>query len=512
MSHAGLQDAAVPASRADWEALDRRAWACIREWPRHARFDPLRDGLDHADLTCWFLWDKVGRALRRDADPEGHAAECALLGWHGDDPVSAPVPLRPDWAARWAALRRRARAWRQEQRLRRRPARAAGPARILVPVPTPRLARAVEALLGAEDVAVFAPHTKACTIAGAVEVPYPSAVPPPDAAFAAALHAAVLRGLEAQGVRLATADAATLGEQILTQQRQLAAHARMLATAAPDLLLVHADNHPTPQHFVLLARRAGVPVAMLQHGLDCEHHYLDDAYADAIAVWGEARATRYRRDAARPPRSLAVTGNPEYDGLRPAAAPADTTGDWLWVTRPHAPAKCYAPSRSVLEGVRILDALTEALRDFPGRRLLIKPHPYDSVEALRAAAAAGGMGDRIEFVDTPPMALYPRVGVVISEDSTAGMEAMFFGRALVHAHFAPARPTLPFADYGAGLAGFDPAGLRAALAAACTADEAKRGAMHAGQARFLRDFAGPCDGQSAARVLAFLRSLIGDLR
>lgn len=513
VTNAAATGRSLPVSRDDWEALDRRAWEIIRAWPRRAGFDPLRDGLDRADLACWYLWDKVGRALRRDADPEGYAAEAALLGWSAADGAApAPGPRAPAWRSRAAALRRKVAAWRQERRLRRPPRRAAGPVRIYVPTPTPRIARAVAALLAEGGVEVLAPRTRAGGIPGAVEVPYPAGLPAPDTAYAAALHAAILRGLEAGGAALAAPDAATLREQLDTQAAQLEAHARMLAHADPDLVLVHADNHPTPQHHVLIARREGIPTAMIQHGLDCERHYLDDAYADAIAVWGEARALRYRRDAAQPPRRLVATGNPEYDPLRPPDAIAPADGDWLWVTRPHAPAKCYAPSRSVLEGARILDALAGALRDAPGRALLVKPHPFDSVDLLREAAARSGLGGRIRFVDTPPMALYPRVGLVVSEDSTAGMEAMFFGKPLVHAHFAPTPPTLPLAEHGAALPGHDPDALRAALRQAANLDAAARDALLDGQRRFLQEFAGPCDGGAAARVVEFLHGLAAEVR
>ena len=44
--------------------------------------------------------------------------------------------------------------------------------------------------------------------------------------------------------------------------------------------------------------------------------------------------------------------------------------------------------------------------------------------------------------------------VVITEDSTAGMEAMFWGKVLIHAHFAQSPPVMPFVEYGASLPAF----------------------------------------------------------
>ncbi len=499
----------------DWEAIDRQAWEALGRWPRHARFDPVREGLDYGELTRWFLWDKVGRAVRHAVDPEAFALEVRELGW--EEPPRGILAQLPGVLPAWQrlgrvkyeaklALRRRKLRYAYGQHLLGRPSDKPRPV-LFLPVPTERLLNTARALLDYGDMELYSPET-AYEIEDVVRVPYPKGLPKPDAAFAMRLYAAILEGLARQGVHLLEPDAETLKEEIAKQQIQLLAARAYLDEVKPDVMLLAADNHPTHQHYVLLGRLQGIPSIMLQHGLDCEHRFLDNAYATAIAVWGPDRKERYERDSETQPERIAVTGNPQYDqfGLPEAMNPG---GDyWLWVTRPHASVKCYSPSRSPREAVDILEALLDALEGSSDKRLLIKPHPRDAIPLLEEILAARGLGERAQIVDAPPLELIPHASVVISEDSTAGMEAMFLGKPLVHAHFAPTPPTMAFVGYDAALPGFDAAQLARSIASAEQLDSADQAHMLDGQRRFLQDHAGPCDGRAAQRVREFIVGIV----
>ena len=50
--------------------LDRTYWYAVSGWEETTGRSWLIDGVDYAVLTRWFLWDKVGRALRGDHDPD----------------------------------------------------------------------------------------------------------------------------------------------------------------------------------------------------------------------------------------------------------------------------------------------------------------------------------------------------------------------------------------------------------------------------------------------------------
>ena len=204
---------------------------------------------------------------------------------------------------------------------------------------------------------------------------------------------------------------------------------------------------------------------------------------------------------------IEVVGNPLFDSL---ARPRQWNADgqyWLWVTRPHVSQKCCSPSRLPREGLDIFAGLCQALRQTPGTRLLIKPHFYDYSALYAEAAAERGLADRIELTDTDLHQLLPAAKVVISEDSTAGMEAMFWGKALVHAHLAASPATVRFAESGAALAACSIAAVPDAVTAAEGLSHADRDRMFEAQRFFLDRHAGPCDGRSTERCVELIRSL-----
>lgn len=488
---------------------DRAAWEAIRSWPAAAGVDPVQGGPDRALLTRWLLWDKVGRAIRREVDPEDFPFEARLLATAIPRATRAPSPARSGnglRAVRGALLRGKLRAVRALGRK----------ALLYAPFPHSRHARILEPLLATEAAfEVVVPHADAGAWPGAI--PWGMKVPSVECHVATGEERVprvegrvldgILKGLAAQGVRLLDADVETLRGQLREQRRTWSRAEAELDALRPDALLVPADNHPPFVEYVLAARQRGIPVIMLQHGLDCERDYLDDAYATHIAVWGPERERRYRRDSELQPERIAVVGNPHYDDVAPSP-PAGDPNRWLWVTRPHSPTKCYAPSRRPQEGLRILDALLDGLSRIPRAQLVIKPHPFDYADEYRTHLAASG-AERVNVTTNDTVTnLLAAAGVVITEDSTAGMDAMLAGRVLVHAHFAQSPPVMPFVKYGAALPGFSPQELADSLCRAVALGAAERAAMHAGQARFLDDFAGPRDRQAGPRFAAFVEEVV----
>jgi hypothetical protein len=498
----------VPRTATDWERIDTQAWDAIRNCALRAGFDPIRDGLDYAELTRWFLWDKVARAVRARVDPAAFEFEAESIGWRSPARVqvagdAAGIVARLGLRARMAA-----RAAFSGVRSRRAPRNTSANKILFLPAPSPRLIGAAASFAHHPLVDVATPDSKT-EIAHARRVPYPKGIVAPDASFADELCRAIVHGLERADVRLFEPDAAKLGEEILLLLRQVGAARGYLAAVRPDALLVHADNHPPHQVYVLAAQREGIPCVMLQHGLDCERLYLDEAYADAIAVWGEQRAARYRKESTHRPARIDVTGNPEFDDRQLPESLDTGTGDWLWVTRPHSSAKCYSPSRSPREGMAIFEALMDALAVTPGPALIVKPHPYDNIPLYEDRVKSHPAGGRVQIVDTPPKMLFARAGVVITEDTTAGMEAMFEGKRVVHAHFAPTPPTVDYVGYDAALPGFSAPQLADSLRHAAMLVSAEASAMLDGQRRFLLAHAGPCDGRAGERVRDFILNVMG---
>jgi hypothetical protein len=120
-----------------------------------------------------------------------------------------------------------------------------------------------------------------------------------------------------------------------------------------------------------------------------------------------------------------------------------------------------------------------------------------------------GLSHRVTISEQNLHELLPLSSLVISEDTTAGMEAMFWGKILVHAHFTASEPTLPIVAYGAALPANCAEELVSSILKAQQLTIEERHAIQKGQAEFIRDFAGVCDGSAGARVLSCLEDLLG---
>lgn len=485
--------------KTDWkswsvEARDQRYWEALCHWPEAANWNAVHEGLDYGHLTRAFLWDKAGRAVRAATDPEAHHRELELLGKESRPaarrapPAAVPVSWRMRLHTARTTLRRRLR----------------GQPLMFCPFPYSRHARVIGALLErAQAFAVGVPAGYAAEWPGAVPLKVPRvAADAQDIRRAQELRQSIEKGLSALSLVLAETDRATLLQELQEQQAVLRETAATLDAVRPAAVLLPADNHFPFIEYALVARARRIPTVMLQHGLDCEHHVLDEAYASHIAVWGKDRARRYRRDSHIQPVALGTIGNPHYDHW-PACDGAEVDPRlWLWVTRPHRPEKCYLPSRQPEEGMHILDALLRALESAPDCRLLIKTHPFDYEDAYRQRLQARG-APRARLVQDTVANLLRGAGVVITEDSSAGMDAMLAGRALVHAHFAASPPVVPFVAYGAARPGFTAPQLCESLALPAPGDS-----QHAGQQRFLDDFAGPRDGSAHRRFAEFVEEVL----
>ncbi len=487
--------------------LDALTWQAICGWPEHSGIEVVREGLDYGALTRYFLWDKVPRAMRHRIDPGGFAFEQRLIDQ--DQQKAAALLPYPKWKQQIKRPVDSLSRWVSESSLRLSRFTDARPV-LFVPRQHGSLRSTLAALAKKSDLRLMGPmaHGENPSVARFQVWRQPSADSDlDDLDFSEQLYQGIRRGLRAFDIELLLADRQPLQQQLRQQASLVRQIEAELAIARPQAMLVFADNHTPLQEYVAVAKRANIPTLVIQHCLDCERYCLNEAYADVIAVWGKARQQRYRTESVQQPR-LEVTGNPEYDGLRLPRQLHQGKDRWLWATRPHGPHKCYLPSRSPQEGLDILDALLTALEQIASAQLTIKPHPLDYVGLYSEQIEQRGLSDRVTVTHRPLQTCLPNTDIVISEDSTAAVEAMFFGRPVVHAHFAPSPPVLPLAPYQAALPAHNAKTLLAALQQTQSMDKTARKTMLNGQQRFVYDYIGQLDGQATQRVTDLIEQII----
>jgi len=268
-------------------------------------------------------------------------------------------------------------------------------------------------------------------------------------------------------------------------------------------LVVDGDSWLPINLFCSIAKEHDISVICLQHGLDCEHWCLNDAFSQYYCVWGVERKRRYILNSTYQPDKIFVTGNPLFDQFSPPKAVSNAGNRWLLLTRPHSLEKCYEPSRYPEEGAVVLSRILELLSDYPNVQLFIRPHPKDNTSYYDEVLNSSTVSRRV-FLSDVSQSLYKSIeeaDIVFTEDSTSGMEAMIFEKPVVHVSACKAGPVLPFVDYGAAYSGLCLDALKDSVSLLMHGfDSEEKAKMHRGQLNFLHDFCGELDGKAAQRV------------
>jgi UDP-N-acetylglucosamine 2-epimerase len=491
-----------------WQELDAFAWKAICSWHLYTDINVIHNSLNFSELTRYFLWDKVPRAIRKQVDPESFSFEQKLL----DKSLANNSIFRPPSKLNLLELLKRpARSiygWSRLAQLKAHSRLQSLPI-LYVPVSLARINSTIESLVKSQSMIVATPYPQFHECAGVYQIRTPRMTAGHvDIKYAQRLHIEILRGLGAQGIQLLDHDASLLQNQIIQQMHHIKQVEFDLAAVKPHAILVYADNHHPLQEYVLVSRREGIPSIMIQHGLDCDQYCYNEAYADRIAVWGESRLERYQKDSVWQPSQIVVTGNPQYDHLRFPKKLNIDGNYWLWATRPHSPEKCYLPSRNPHEAIDILEALLLALQKSPLSRLIIKPHKSDNPEIYQEYLANRNFGEQVMIVSSNIQLLMLEASVVISEDSTVGLEAMIFGKVVIHIHFAKSQPVMPFVKYGAALPAYSAKMLQDSLAQAGCLTKTEQEDIFQKQHNFLCDYVGLLDGHAHKNFSLFVSTFL----
>lgn len=281
----------------------------------------------------------------------------------------------------------------------------------------------------------------------------------------------------------------------------------------PRALVIARQRRAFENAFVAVARRDGIPSAMILHGHISDHpiyHFVDGRFdqVDCIFAWGEAQKTSLVAKGA-PAERILVTGNPQWDHLatglgslpppetcRAAMATAlDLPSNAFWVTFTSQPV-----SRAFLGDI------LRALRVISNSVLIVKVHPGERITEYRIQAADQQRCRVVQDIDLH--VLLRASDVVLTYTSTTNLEALAVGTPLIVVDFA-SNPDTPnrvdLTAYGVPEV-HHPSELVQALTRLqhnpSWGEEILRGGRQA-----LEDYAHGLDGRATERVVDALRQL-----
>ncbi|GEM_PF-2309714 len=405
--------------------LDKFAYDVVCNWFKEINFNPVYNQIDYSLIIRFYLWDKVGRSLRISNNVSFNEIEAYKLEYQNFPFYYTPSISNGTYKKRF----------RFNKKV------------IFIPFNGPHTQQLVRYF---QELKLFKILSKQTTILLGKHNVVKSLKVEQDLNWSNTLFNAVVHGLQEMGISLIDEDYGLLADQIKGTISITNLALVELKKYKPHALYVHSDNHPPYVNYVLVAKKLGIPTFTYQHGLDCEHFFLEDCFADYVAVWSEHRKNEYVNKSSVQPRAYGVVGNIFLDKNEPLQT-RDSSKKVLFLTRPHKPIKCYSPSRNYLEGAQILKAIAHFLINNKDVSLVIKPHPMDILEPYHDVLKKFDLEDRVSFSDSNLKQLFSQVDAVITEDSTSGVEAIRKNLPCIHAHFANSNPVLSFGEYKAAL-------------------------------------------------------------
>lgn len=273
-----------------------------------------------------------------------------------------------------------------------------------------------------------------------------------------------------------------------------------------SLIIAHADNHPSPIYWIIAAKIVKIPTLMLQHGLDCEPYFLEDAYSDYIAVWGNSRKERYELNSRVLPKEIRIIGNPNYDKLSLGSSEYRLNNDNLvigYIGRPHGIEKSYFSFRDSKLGNKIVHDLNIVAEKYPHLKIVCKLHPYDDKSQYKDME----LNDNIMFSEDNIEEFLQKVDIVFSEDSTSAVESLIHGKPLFLLNYENTTPIVDLLKYNAGIQISNTKELESNVEKLIE-NKIDFNKFNNGQKNLIDDYLYQLDGKSTNRVLDFIDDIL----
>jgi hypothetical protein len=294
-----------------------------------------------------------------------------------------------------------------------------------------------------------------------------------------------------------------------------------LDALTPSVVLTYAEAGGWGRALMLEARRRQVPSVGVQHGFIYRHwlnyrHEADEMQPagtdggcpipDLTLVFDRYAETHLREAGAFPAASLAVTGNFRLDQLVAHCNELRPMRDALrreFTLTPDQPLVVLAAKFSEIKDV--LPELAEAVRQLPGMRLVIKPHPAETPDVY-GSIVSGIANVSVAGMDTDLGRLLTAADALVTMNSTVAIDAL----ALRLPSLVVGLPNnlSPFVQAGAMVGADGADAIRRALESLLYDSEVRQRVLAAGSA-FADRFALASDGRAAARSADAILGLAG---
>jgi len=274
-------------------------------------------------------------------------------------------------------------------------------------------------------------------------------------------------------------------------------------------IVLRNDLKELEKTVILASRAKNIPTLVVQHGILAEHNGHSVIHADTIAVWGEYGAVWYKRFG-NENRKILVTGNPAFDIMFKAQAGHDKDKllRFLGLAGKRSLVTVISPGQSMFRQTafvyddvaeNIIRGMVKAVATVRDVNLVIKLHPNEDPAVFSGFIDTKDRGF-VSMVDkTDLRALISVSDLVVTMDSTVGLEAVMAGKPLMVINLTGRKDLIPYVERGVATGVYADGDIEPSLRTALY-DETARKRMAAARDKFIGDLAYSIDGKAAERI------------
>lgn len=273
----------------------------------------------------------------------------------------------------------------------------------------------------------------------------------------------------------------------------------------PDAIVTIDDRSPFGKTVNVISKSLGVPTLIVQHGFVGDPIY-GPICSDKIAVFGHAcKDALVKRDTN--PDDVVVTGQPRFDVLINKKFDRNWIYDKLNIDKKKGLIVFASTDLSDDEKEIIVHELSTAMRVFPDKQLIIKPHPSDNGAKFRDMVRKLN-SDAIVVLDYL-YEILSECDVLLTTWSTVGLEAMILDKPIIIINLMNRPDMTSYVESGAAIEVKTVDGIAQAINTVLY-DSKTIERMKINREKYIRDHMYKSDGKSSERVAKLIQKMIDE--
>ena len=279
----------------------------------------------------------------------------------------------------------------------------------------------------------------------------------------------------------------------------------VIHTEKPDVVVTIDDRSPFGKTVNVISKSLGVPTLMVQHGIVADHPIYGPICSDKMAVFGHAFKDALVKRGVNPD-DIVVTGQPRFDVL------VNTKYDKKWIYEKlnlnGEKGLIVFASTDLPDDEKELTVreLCAAMKQFPDKQLVIKPHPSDD-GAMFVDLLCKFKSDAIVVHDYL-YELLSACDLLITTWSTVGLEAMILDKPIIVINLMNRPDMTSYVERGAAIEVNMPNALSGIIGQILyDGDTIQR--IKEGRNKYILDYTYRSDGKASERVAKLIEMMVG---